>query len=101
MPTTTSQEVYDYLIAYIQKTGIAYPSWYVGIASDAKARLFTEHNVSQKSGQWAYKDAGSEEAARTVEKHIIETHKTKGYIGGGDKSTTYVYVYVITTTTKQ
>ena len=101
MTNQTTQEVYDFIMNYINGTGVAYNRWYVGIASDPKARLFTDHNVSEESGQWVYKDAGTEAVARQVEQYIINTHNTQGGTGGGDESTTFVYAYVIINTTRE
>ena len=95
----SAQDVYNYVMSYINGTGVGHSYWYVGIATNPKDRLFKDHNVSEKSGIWVYTNAGSENAARQVEKFIIDTHRTKGDTGGGDESTTYVYAYVITQNT--
>ena len=95
----TAKEVYDSIMQYINSVSTNYPSWYVGIASDPKSRLFNDHKVSETFGKWIFQDTGSEETARTVEKYIIDTHKTKGDTGGGDKTTTSVYAYLITNAT--
>jgi hypothetical protein len=89
------------MMKYIDDSGIAYSHWYIGIASDPKSRLFLEHSVSEKVGHWVYTNAGSENIARTVEKQIIENHKTQGDTGGGDNTTTFVYAYVVTNLTNQ
>ena len=96
-----AQEVYDCIMQYIHSVNANYPSWYVGIASDPKARIFKDHKVSEIFGKWVYKNAGSEETARTVEKYIIDNHKTQGDIGSGDNMTTNVYAYLITNSTEE
>jgi len=73
-------------------------SWYVGIATDARNRLFNDHNVSEKEGSWIYRNANSERDARDTEKHLLDNYNYKGGTGGGDKPT-YVYAYKITNTT--
>ena len=97
----TAQEVYDFIMRYINNNNRDYSSWYVGIASNPRTRLFTDHNVSKQNGSWVYKNAGSEEIARAVEKYIIENHNTKGDTGGGDNTTTSVYAYLTTNSTKE
>ena len=87
--------------AYIQNNGGAYSDWYVGIASDPKERLFTDHNVSEKGGEWIHREAESSSAAREVEEYFINTLGTDGGSGGGDYSTKSVYAYKKTSTTKE
>jgi hypothetical protein len=101
MTNPTAQEVYDFIMNHINSTGISYNRWYVGIATSPRTRLFTDHNVSEQNDKWVYKDAGTDTVARQVEEYIINTHKTQGDTGGGDKSTTFVYAYVITNTTRE
>jgi len=48
--TNTKESIKVDIKAYIQNNGGAYSDWYVGIASDPKERLFTDHNVSEKGG---------------------------------------------------
>lgn len=96
----TLQDVANEIVRYIQQSGVAFSSWYVGIASDPSTRLFTDHNVAEKSF-WIYRNAGSEENARAIEKWLIDNFQCQGDTGGGDRSTHYVYSYVITPTTKE
>ena len=74
--------------------------WYVGIASDARKRLFTDHNVSEENGQWIYRQATSEDEARDAEAQLLELG-CKGGAGGGDENTDFVYAYKITATTRE
>ena len=97
----TNQEIYNAILKHMDDSGVAYANWYVGIATDPRARLFTDHNVDEAGGTWIFRDAGSDGNARAIEKFIIDTHKTKGDTGGGDTTTRYVYAYVITGTTKE
>ena len=97
----TAQEIYDAIMKYIDDSGIAYNNWYVGIASSPKDRLFTDHNVNEAGGHWIYQDAGSQAAARKIEKFILDTHSTQGGKGGGDETTTWVYAYAITPQTTE
>ena len=94
------QDIANEIIYYIRQSNIASSFWYVGIASDPKTRLFTDHNVQEKS-YWIYRDAGSEENARAIEKWLVNSYYCQGDTGGGNTSTKYVYAYVVTSTTKE
>jgi hypothetical protein len=74
--------------------------WYVGIAADARARLFNDHAVNEKTGSWIYRQADSNAIARQVEKAYHDSGHDGGP-GGGDRSTVYVYAYVKTSSTKE
>jgi len=78
--------------AYMRNHGGRYPEWYAGIASDPKGRLFNDHNVSESSDAWIYRDCGSATAARTVEDYFLRKG-CDGGTGGGDNTTRYVYAY--------
>jgi len=82
----------------IRKSGVNYREWYVGLAIDPRKRLFDGHNVSEKSGTWTFKDAGSEEGARDIEAIFLK----KGCKGGGLKrdSSRHIYAYRMTRTTR-
>lgn len=72
--------------------------WYVGIAADAKKRLFNDHNVSQQNGRWIYREADSSGMARDAESRLHDLGYDGGP-GGGDDDTTFVYAYLKTTRT--
>lgn len=97
----TKESIKTDVKAYIQKNGGAYSDWYVGIASDPKERLFTDHNVSEKNGAWIYREAESPSAAREAEEYFVKTLGTDGGSGGGDYSTKYVYAYKKTPSTTE
>ena len=40
-------------------SGSPYSSWYAGIASDPKDRLFNDHKVSEKNGSWIFRTAAN------------------------------------------
>jgi hypothetical protein len=79
--------------AYIRKGGGAYRSWYVGIASDPRERLFSDHGVKEKSDYWIYREATSATVARAVEEYFLKVKGTDGGPGGGDSGTRFVYAY--------
>ncbi len=96
---SSAQEAFDGIKVYIDGKGKPYSAWYAGIASNAEARLFQDHNVSKENGIWVYDKCPSNEGARNVE---AELHKLgcDGAGGGGDQSSTYVYAYLKTPTTR-
>ena len=85
---------------YIRNVGGDYPAWYCGIASKPRDRLFVDHNVDEKGGNWIYRDAGADTAARNIEEYFIKKG-CKGGGGGGDSGSRYVYAYKITSTTRE
>ncbi|MFA4987055.1 MAG: hypothetical protein WC712_10755 [Candidatus Brocadiia bacterium] len=98
----SATEVLAYLRGHMMRTdgsGVRYTAWYAGIATDARQRLFGEHNVSHSQGKWTYKACNSEPEARSVEKALLDLG-CKGGPRGGDRLR-YVYVYKITPTTKE
>jgi hypothetical protein len=99
--TNTLQAVANDIVAYVSSGGQPWSRWYVGIASDPRRRLFVDHNVLEQGGLWIYRDAWTEEGARTVEKFFHETYGAQGDTGGGDSSTRFVYAYLVTNTTKE
>lgn len=96
----TKQEIISDIENYI---GSNFSSWYIGIASDPKQRLFIDHNVKEKGsgGGWIFREAKSSDEARDIEIYLIDKLGTKGDSGGGDNTTKYVYAYRITPTTKE
>jgi hypothetical protein len=86
--------------AYYLKHGKGQYGWYIGIAENARERLFNGHNVDEKNGAWIYNQASSSEIAREIEEELIEELETKGGSRGGSDKTDYVYAYQITNETK-
>ncbi len=100
MPTLEERIVSD-IVGYIRQAGGDFSTWYVGIADDARARLFRDHNVDEAAGLWIFDNAITENCAHNAERRIIEEHQTQGMVGGAGYTTTSVYAYKITPTTKQ
>jgi len=88
------QEIKD----YIRKYGGSFPSWYIGITEDPKGRLFNEHNVSEKNGNWIYQPTSSSATARNIEQHFLGLGMDGGS-GGGDYLSKAVYSYKKTSST--
>lgn len=88
----TGQSIINDINAYMQKCGGKASDWYVGIAADARARLFNDHCVNEKTDAWIYRQADTSTMARSVEDAY---HKSghDGGPGGGDNSTVFVYAY--------
>jgi len=101
MAAETRQVVKQEIKDYIDRQGLIYSSWYVGIATKPKDRLFNDHGVDKDKGTWIHRECMSADAAREVEDYFINTLGTKGGPGGGDEDTCHVYAYVITSYTKE
>ena len=79
---------------FIAEEGETNYGWYVGIAANARSRLFDDHGVPENNGGWIYRRATSHKEARRAEKALLaDGHK--GGTGGGDEDTDYVYAYMI------
>ena len=90
------QETIDHLAQYVYEAGRKPNSqWYAGIDSDVEQRLFHDHNVNKDNGSWAYAPADSPNSARNVERYFLNNGFSGG-TGGGDDTTSIVYVYLKT-----
>lgn len=88
----TAEQIISDINAYMKACGGNNSDWYVGIATDARQRLFDDHAVSEKDGCWIYRQATSSDVARSVEKAYLDAG-CDGGPGGGDDGTDYVYAY--------
>lgn len=98
--TTTAQQVASAIENHIRYHGGAYSAWYCGIAADPNDRLVNGHGATTQANDAAYWDAGSETAARRIEQHFLEKG-CQGGGGGGDNQTQSVYVYRVSTATRE
>ncbi len=90
----TAQQVIAHIDGYMKKfPNTRNPQWYVGIASDARQRLFNDHQVSEQHDTWAYIPADTSGIARSVET-TYHNAGCDGGPGGGDSATTIVYAYL-------
>jgi hypothetical protein len=96
---TVEQSVMAEIVACMQKYG-GYSAWYVGIASDPRQRLFTDHSVSETRDAWIYRDLGDDTSSRRVEKAFLDAG-CQGGGGGGDWRTRFVYAYKVTSNTRE
>jgi len=77
-----------------------YSDFYVGISKDAVRRLFSEHHVSRDKSWWIYRTAVDAETARKIEKYYLDLGM-RGSGGGGDETSSMVYVYAVEPTTTE
>jgi hypothetical protein len=91
----TNQQIVADLLAHMRLCGGLMRDWYVGIAADARDRLFSGHGVKQVTDSWIFRLAHSHLDARAVEEYFHKTIGTRGGPGGGDASTCSVYAYRI------
>jgi hypothetical protein len=87
------QEIIKAFEEHIQKGGGGYKSWYVGISSNARDRLFNQHKVQEKGDWWIHKTATSSQIAREIETYFVNIRGTDGGPGGGDENADMVYAY--------
>ena len=97
---TTNSQIIAEITEFVRNNGGKYSDWYAGIAADVKNRLFNNHGVDEKNGNWIYNTAESSDAARQIEDYFIAQGMDRGP-GGGDNSTTKVYAYKKTASTKE
>jgi hypothetical protein len=89
----TNQEIINSFVNYMKQNGGVSKSWYVGIAADARDRLFNGHGVHQNGDAWIYQSANSAKDARDLEYYFLNTYKTDGGTGGGDWMSKMIYAY--------
>ncbi len=98
MTISTRQQAATDIATYMSQHQSVYGDWYVGVASDSRVRLFTDHAVTEQGGVWIYRTCATSDDARAVEDHFL-AKGTKGGPGGGDNTTKSVYAYMITRST--
>ena len=91
----TRAEIVADIEDHIEDRGGPFSKWYVGIAADARDRLFKDHSVKEEGDVWVYRRVASSAEARKIEKYFIDTKGTQGGPGGGDESSVFVYAYKI------
>jgi len=100
LTTTMAQQAASAIDNHIRYHGGAYSSWYCGISANPNDRLIKGHNATTQANAAWHWDAGSETEARNIEEHF-HGKGCKGSGGGGDHDTRYVYVYRISTSTRE
>lgn len=100
MAAMPNNSITQEIAAHIKKEGGHPSTWYVGIASDVRRRLFVDHQVPEKEHWYIFREAFSAQDARAIEKAFLEWG-CDGGPGGGDQSTTWVYAYKKASFTRQ
>jgi hypothetical protein len=99
--TRFEENIVKDFVDYINQSGGNFTEWYVGIASDARSRLFQDHGVNEESGLWLFDNAMTLNCARNIQQHLVDTYKMQGDTSRGEYATTTVYAYKVVPTTKQ
>lgn len=84
--------IMDYMNSHCPN-GTPYKKFYIGIAKDARDRLFNGHGVDKDNDPWIYDTASSDKVAREIEKHFIDLDFDGGS-GGGDEDSKMVYCFL-------
>ena len=92
---TKANQIVAEIEAHIKNCGGTFRQWYVGIATDARDRLFNDHRVREKGDAWIFRPAGTHQMARKIEDHFVNRLGTRGGAGGGGNTTCSVYAYRI------
>ncbi len=95
----SEQEIIDEIVDHINKEGGPFSNWYTGITSDVQSRVHGDHQVPDKNHWFMTRVAQSNQAARRIERTLIDQYGTDGGPGGGDTSSTIVYSYKKTAVT--
>jgi hypothetical protein len=96
----TNQQIAQEIASHVAACGGAYPGWYIGIAADPQQRLFGDHGVHRVNDSWITRPCASSNDARVIEQYFLGLGM-KGGPGGGDHSTSHIYAYAITQTTRE
>jgi len=94
-----ARDVYEEILAHINKLSGSYPDWYCDIASNWVNRLLIEHKVPKEGHPYIARQCYTVDDARAVENALHELG-CDGASGGGDKTSVYVYAYLKGTMTK-
>ncbi len=95
----SEHEIIAEIVDHINQEGGPFSSWYTGITSSIQSRVRGDHKVPEKNHWCITRGAQSNQAARRIERVLIDQHGTDGGPGGGDTSSTIVYSYKKTAVT--
>lgn len=97
----TAQDIVTEIRNYVAKSGYTNRKhWYVGIASDPRIRLFSDHNVDENNGLYIGLEAINANHAREAEASLLQLGYDGG-TGGDDYATKHVYVFLQTPSTRR
>jgi hypothetical protein len=94
----TAKQAYNEIKTYIYNYSRLYAFWYVGITSNPKNHLFNDHRVSERFDKWICVECINFESARNAEDALLRLGCDGG--GGGDETSSYVYAYFKTPSSK-
>ncbi len=86
--------------SFIEYHGKNYSEFYVGIASNPIDRLENGHNVIGSTPFFYSVEPLHTDMVRAIEKYFLDKG-TQGGSGGGDNDTQYVYIYLVTSDTRE
>ena len=82
------------MLGYIKEFDANFSSWYVGVASDPKQKMQTDHGVDLEHDIWLHKQAVSFTACKTIQRYFVGTLKTRGeLVSVGTEDMDCVYLY--------
>lgn len=94
------EEAVSFLKNSIDRWGISYSQWYIGITDNPEDALFTRHGVL-RTDPWASYSCVDADTARRVESYLLSALGTKGDTGGGSNDSKYTYAYKISSHTNE
>jgi hypothetical protein len=91
----TGKQIVKRIKSHIKNRGGAYPTWVVGVSSNARSHLFKTHGVHKKVDRWILLHAESARVARNVKAYLMDK---LGIIGnkaasGEEEGADFVYAY--------
>lgn len=95
-----ADKIFNKLCDYIENYNNDYSKWYCGITNNIQERLFGFHKVSEDDDKFLDLECENSDDAREIEKAMLDLGCKGGEKGGNDE-TVYVYIYLITSETKE
>lgn len=86
--------------SFMGKYGQYYNQFYIGITDDPRERLVSGHGVNNQIPHLYTTDPLPTQTVRNMEKYFLQKG-ARGGTGGGTGTTMYLYVYLITQSTRQ
>ena len=95
MDEFTEKEIVNNIETFISENGEP-DSFYIGVTSNPKKRLFEDHKVNRdNSNGYIYFQCSHHISARSIKEHFIKNIKIKGNMNKREKSNNFIYVYKI------
>lgn len=87
-----SNQAYEDIEGYVIKNGDAPENWFVGIATNWVARLFSDHKVIDGETLYIVRKCRDNAKARAVKAALLSMECDGGQVGGNNTAL-YVYAY--------